>query len=172
MITVQKKQVTIFLIALMFSGFIQKVRSELTSTSVTISGKVIARTCAFEESVQNITLPDVLRSDFGNNVLTGDTPFTIKVESCAPSVSSLEIRFEGTEGGVHSTFTNTGTSEGYSLALFTSENNESVYDGVTIDLPVQQGDGSIDMIAKYQLHSNSPIAGSFKVMVNIFLDYK
>ncbi|EPS0499540.1 fimbrial protein [Escherichia coli] len=171
MITVQKKQVTIFLIALMFSGFIQKVRSEPRQTSVTISGTVLPRTCAFEESVQNISLPDVLRSDFSNQNYAGDTHFTIKIGSCAPSISSLNIRFEGTEGGAQETFINTGTSDGYSLALFTAQSSQSVYDGVTLGLPVQQGDGSIDMIAKYQVHSNFPVAGSFKALVNIFLEY-
>lgn len=172
MTTVQKKQVTIFLIALMFSGFIQKVRSEPRSTSVTISGTVLPRTCAFEESVQNISLPDVLRSDFGNQDLAGATPFTIKVESCASFVSSLNIRFEGTEGGAQNTFINTGTSEGYSLALFTKESNQSVYDGVALVMPVQQGSGSIDMVAKYGVHSASPVAGSFKSTVNLVLEYK
>ncbi|MGG1905421.1 fimbrial protein [Enterobacter ludwigii] len=171
MITVQKNQVTIFLIALMFSGFIQKVRSEPQSTTVTISGAVLPRTCAFEESVQNITLPDVLRSDFSNQDLAGATPFTIKVESCASFVSNLNIRFEGTEGGKQNTFINTGTSEGYSLALFTKESNQSVYDGVALVMPVQQGSGSIDMVAKYQVYSDKPVAGSFKSTVNISLEY-
>ena len=172
MITVQKKQITILLMALMFSGFIRKVGSEPLSTSVTISGRVIVPTCAFEDNLQEITLPDVLRSDFGNNNLAGDTPLTIKISSCDPDQSKLKIRFEGVKGGADTTFINTGTAEGYSLALFTSENNEPVYDGVTLDLPLQQGAGKIDMVAKYQVHSTNPVSGTFKSTVNVLLEYR
>jgi len=172
MTTIQKKQVTIFLIALMFSGFIQKVRSEPRSTSVTISGTVLPRTCAFEESVQNISLPDVLRSDFGNQDFAGATPFTIKVESCPSLVSSLSINFTGSNGGALNTYLNTGTSQGYSLALFTKEGNQPVHPGLKLVMPVSQGSGSIDMVAKYGVHSARPVAGSFKSTVNLVLEYK
>lgn len=154
----------------MFSGFIQKARSEPLSTSVTISGTVVPRTCAFDESVQNITLHDVLRSDFSTG-FAGATSFTIKVESCSPLVSSLNIRFKGTKGEVNNTFLNTGTSEGYSLALSTKESGQSVYDGVALVMPVQQGSGSIDMVAKYGVYSKNPVTGSFKSTVNISLEY-
>lgn len=165
---------TIFFMLILASLLpLQNARSEPLSTSITISGKVIPRTCAFEDDIQHITLPEVLSKDFNDKNSTGHTEFTVNISSCAPAIEKLNLRFSGetTTGQPAGYFLNKGSAVGFSLVIYTHESEERVSPDKKIEIPVQGGNGSIRLIASYMRHSEHPVAGSFSSTANIHLEY-
>lgn len=151
-------------------------KSAPISTTVTISGTVIPRTCALDEKAKQVILPDVMRDDLMTNEYAGHTQFTIDISSCAQSINQLMLTISGTPAlGVmqNSYFRNTGTSTNVDLALWFSDGNKSITPGSDnkMVIPITNGSGSISITGAYARSGESIIAGSFNSTIDVYFEY-
>ncbi|WP_333680240.1 fimbrial protein [Dyella sp.] len=68
--------------------------------TITITGKVVANTCAFSVNgggaSNTVQLPVVFTNALGTaGAVAGNTPFTIKVSGCDPNLTSVQEQFGG-----------------------------------------------------------------------------
>ncbi|MEP9266182.1 fimbrial protein [Enterobacter asburiae] len=157
-----------------FISFLAK--SAPTSTTVTISGTVIPRTCALDEKVKQIILPDVMRNDLMANEHAGHTQFSIDISSCALAINQLMLTITGTPtSGVmkSSYFLNTGTSTDVALALWFTDGKKPITpeSDNKVVVPITNGSGSINVTAAYAESGSNVTAGTFSSTIEVYFEY-
>lgn len=154
--------------------FSLKANSALTSTTVTITGNVVPRTCVFEEQIQQVILPDILVKDLAQQATAGHTTFSVNIHSCHSSVTALNLSISGESepGTLDMLHKNTGSSENVALRLAVVDDDDIVLpSGFSRKIQIVNGGGGIQLVAAYS-GVNFPVkAGSFSATVTLSFEY-
>lgn len=133
------------------------------STVFTISGRVISRTCTFDNANQSVSLNTISVRDFLENPVPVLQEFTVTI-TCGSGVSSVQLSFSGSPDiSDHTAFANTGQATGVALRLL-HEDKVILPDGsYTAPIPVVNNTGKIILKAGYTVTSLSTFsAGDFE----------
>lgn len=128
------------------------------SGTITITGTIKDSTCKLESTSQNVVMPEVDVSEFGNSAgsTAGKKDFTIDLSGCGTTVSGATISFSGTTA-----------SDASLLAIDSGEGKAS---GVALQILVKDGNTAIDLSNNATLFEIAP--GETKKSLPISLQYK
>lgn len=153
----------------------QLYAANITSTQLTITGVLEAKTCSFNETSFSVDLPEVdTRSLNNSNAIQGITDFTLKI-NCSGGVNTVNITPSGTAVtyGDSSLFQNTSSAKNVGLRLLDANGNVLMPDGkkkVTINY--EQSSGTYKFSAGYAATGSGRVTGgSFQSLVTFSIDY-
>ncbi|WP_421512187.1 fimbrial protein [Enterobacter sp. JS8-1] len=149
--------------------------ANITSTQLTITGFLEAKTCSFNETALTVDLPEVdTRSLNNSNTIQGKTEFPLSM-NCSGGVTSINIIPSGTAvtNGDNTLFLNTASARNVGLRLLDNNGNVLMPNGqkkVTINY--EQTNGTYKFSAGYAATGSGRVSGgSFQALVTFSIDY-
>ncbi|HEY1844321.1 MAG TPA: fimbrial protein [Buttiauxella sp.] len=153
--------------------FSKKSFSENPVSVLTISGRVISKTCAFENESQIFYLSDVNTNAFKDSRLYSKKEYSINI-NCGSGVSAVKVVVNGSEDSLDKdAFANTGQSTGVALRLLDANGGILAPDGSKeILITPQNLVGKFTFAAAYIATAPGRVtAGTFESLVTLSFSY-
>ena len=152
-------------------GTVPSAQADNPTTTIPLTGRVVANTCTFNNANQTVTLSKVSPTEFRNSGIKAAKNFTVGI-TCAAGVSTVRIIPSGLADALDETaFSNSGNAENVALRLLTSNGQVLAPDGSQgVSVTPKSGSGSYTFQAGYVATGNVS-AGSFTSMVTLSFDY-
>lgn len=137
--------------------------ADTPSAIFTLSGRVISRTCTFDNADQSVSLNTISIRDFLKSPVPVLQEFTVAI-TCGSGVSSVRLSFSGTPDMTDNTaFANTGQAKGVALRLLHGGNMIFPDGSYEVPVPVVNNAGKSTLQAGYTVTSPDALsAGEFE----------
>lgn len=142
------------------------------STTLTISGRVVSKTCSFDKDTQTVVLDDITAAEFIDTGIKKATTFDVGI-TCGVGVSSVNIIPVGDAASNDIDFLNTGKATGVALRLQDASGNPLRSDGNSSVSVTPVGlTGSYTFTAGYVATNPGGVTGgNFSSSVTLNFDY-
>lgn len=152
-------------------GIVPSAQADSPTTTIPLSGRVVANTCTFNNANQTVTLDKISPTEFRDSSIKAAKNFTVGI-TCSAGVSMVQIVPSGQADAIDKTaFNNSGDADNVALRLLTSNGQVLAPDGSNgVSVTPSSGSGSYTFKAGYVATGNVS-AGSFTSMVTMSFNY-